>query len=82
MDDDGYLLVSLLCSYLHTARRSFSFLVLLLHGTGDLHLLGFAPFSKPGSVTRRAGKGGFLFFFFNHLDSFAFFSASFALSLV
>jgi len=49
MDDDGYLLVSLLCSYLHTARRSFSFLVLLLHGIGDLHLLGFAPFSKPDS---------------------------------
>lgn len=55
MDDNGYLLVSLLCSYLHTARRFSSFLVFLLHGTGVLHSLSFASIF---SSIREGGEQG------------------------
>jgi hypothetical protein len=45
MDNDGYLLVLLLCSYLHTARRSLAF---RFSASGDrsIAFVGFCVFSR------------------------------------
>jgi hypothetical protein len=45
MDDDGYLLVPLLCSYLHTARRSLAFRFSAL-GDRSIAFVGFCVFSQ------------------------------------
>jgi hypothetical protein len=81
MDDDGYLLVPLLCSYLHTARRSLAFRFSALRGQEYCicWFLRLFPSSISGLAnTRRAGNK-----VVQRLDSFAFlFCFFFCFSLV